>query len=130
MNGTTSTKTEHPADGSPRWIVVGDAGRVVYDTLGNHLAVIPADGDIDPVMGKTLARVREYALLGEDDVVFQILGDVYRTELEFGAIVATSYTNRRCRRCGATQGLKALYSGLGYSRREWECFGGCKGGLK
>ena len=81
----TPTKGEHPADSSDRWSVTGEHGRVVYDILGNHLALIWADGDIDSVMGGTLARVKEYALLGDDDAVFAVLADLYRTQLVGGA---------------------------------------------
>ena len=82
---TTPTKTAHPADGSDRWSVTGEAGRVVFDVLGNHLALLWADGDIDSVMGGTLARVKEYAQLGDDDAVFAVLADLYRTDLAGGA---------------------------------------------
>lgn len=82
---TTPSKTAHPADGSDRWSVTGEAGKVVYDVLGNHLALIPTLGEIDSVMGKTRARVREYAGLNDDDAVFAVLADLYRTELAGGA---------------------------------------------
>ncbi|HEX6968733.1 MAG TPA: hypothetical protein VF174_08000 [Micromonosporaceae bacterium] len=81
----TAAKEQHPADGSDRWTVTGERGRVVYDLLGNHLAVIDEHGDVDSVMGPTLARTREYALMGDDDAVFAVLADVYRRELAGGA---------------------------------------------
>ena len=86
MNGTTTqTKGQHPADGSDRWSVTGVDGEVVYDLLGNHLALIDADGEAaDSIMGRTLARVREYAQLGDDDAVFAVLADLYNSELVGG----------------------------------------------
>ena len=85
-----AVKEKHPADGSDRWSVTGEAGKVVYDLLGNHLALIPTYGEIDSVMGTTLARTRDYAVLNEDDIVFGILRNLYHTELEFpgsGAVI-------------------------------------------
>ncbi|RAN92621.1 hypothetical protein GAR05_06113 [Micromonospora saelicesensis] len=81
----TSAKTEHPADGSDRWSVTGEAGKVVYDVLGNHLALIPTLGEIDSVMGQTLARVGEYARLDDDDAVFLLLENLYYSELAAGS---------------------------------------------
>ncbi|MGW9196094.1 hypothetical protein [Micromonospora chersina] len=78
-------KQPHPADGSPRYSVKGKHGKVVYDLLGNHLAIIDTDGDYDSVMGATLARVREYAQLDDEAAVFAVLADLYRTELAGGA---------------------------------------------
>ncbi|MGW3808816.1 hypothetical protein [Micromonospora sp. NPDC005113] len=87
MNGTLNTaKTAHPADGSDRWSVTGEAGKVVYDVLGNHLALIPTLGEIDSVMGRTLARVAEYALLNDDEAIFLILENLYYTELAYQAV--------------------------------------------
>lgn len=85
MREPKRVKGRHPADGSGRWSVVGAAGKVVYDLLGNHLALIPVDGEIEAVMGPTLAAVWEYARLGEDDLVFGILDEQYRTQLAGGA---------------------------------------------
>ncbi|MFG3639120.1 hypothetical protein ACGF3C_02450 [Micromonospora sp. NPDC047762] len=83
---TTSTKTAHPADGSDRWSVTGEHGKVVYDVLGNHLALIPTLGEIDSVMGLTLARVAESAQLDDDDAVFLALENLYYTELAYPAV--------------------------------------------
>ncbi|MEV0214356.1 hypothetical protein [Micromonospora sp. NPDC050695] len=73
----TETKTTHPTDGSPRWIVAGPAGQVVYDVLGNHLALIYPDGEVD-AMGKEYAdEARNVSEYFDDNTVFRLLGDHY-----------------------------------------------------
>jgi hypothetical protein len=81
MDNLTETKTTHPADGSPRWIVAGSAGKVIYDILGNHLALIYADGEID-AMGKEYAdEARSVSEYYDDSTVFRLLGDHYYKHL-------------------------------------------------
>jgi len=133
-------KEQHPADGSDRWSVTGEAGQVRYDRLGNHLALIPTFGEPDSVMGLTLRRVREYAELDDDEAVFALLRDVYRTEILSESLrsgdgidltrVVDVDPDRVCRRCGATQGLKMLFGPPGYTHLGWECYDGCAGGAQ
>jgi hypothetical protein len=79
MSQLANTKALHPADGSPRWSVDGDAGSVQYDLLGNHLTGHPAVGEMDS-MGKRWAdEVRGVAEVGDDDTVFELLAGHYRT---------------------------------------------------
>ncbi|OKI47262.1 hypothetical protein [Micromonospora sp. CB01531] len=78
-------KQPHPADGSDRWSVTGELGKVAYDVLGNHLAVIDADGDVESMGREYANRVHEYARMNDDDAVFAVLADLYRTELAGGA---------------------------------------------
>lgn len=81
----TTTKTGHPADGSPRWIVSGPAGSVVYDVLGNHLALLFTDGEIDS-MGSCCARTAARAAAdGDDEHMFELLTHHYRVQLAGGA---------------------------------------------
>ncbi len=80
----TETKTTHPADGSPRWIVAGPAGKVIYDVLGNHLALIYPDGEVD-AMGKEHANeARNVSEYYDDNTVFRLLGDHYHKMLVKG----------------------------------------------
>ena len=78
-------KALDPVGVGDRWSVTGERGKVNYDIHGNRLELVDADGDID-VMGKVHAdRVCEYALMGDDDAVFAVLADHYRTQLAGGA---------------------------------------------
>lgn len=83
LGDVATTKTEHPADGSPRWIAAGPAGSVVYDLLGNHLALLGSTGDVIDSMCKRYADEARDA--GSDDAVFALLTDHYRTQIEGGA---------------------------------------------
>lgn len=78
-------KQPHPAGVGDRWTVSGELGRVSYDLLGNHLVVVDDEGDIESMGRRVADRVREYARLDDDDAVFAVLADVYRTELAGGA---------------------------------------------
>ncbi|KPC64439.1 hypothetical protein, partial [Streptomyces chattanoogensis] len=78
----TTTKTTHPADGSPRWTVTGPAGTVCYDRLGNHLAILNPSGEvIDSLRKRYALEARKAALVG-DDAVFVLLTGHYRTHLD------------------------------------------------
>lgn len=81
MDQLTTTKTQHPADGSPRWIVAGPAGSVVYDVLGNHLALLFADGEIDSMCKRYADEARSISEYYDDNTVFELLSDHYRTQL-------------------------------------------------
>ena len=131
MNGATitETKTTHPDDGSPRWVIAGEHGQVIYDVLGNHLALLPAAGEIDSVMGGTLAKVADLAQSGDDIGVFLLMQGLYFSELTLLRVDGPTNWDRRCRTCGATSGLTLLHSNpLVLAPREWECVDGCKAG--
>ena len=82
MNGTTNTsKTTDPAGVGDRWSVTGEHGQVNYDLHGNRLELIDATGDIDPMGDRWADKVREYAELDDDEAVFAVLADHYRTQL-------------------------------------------------
>lgn len=74
-------KTAHPADASPRWIVAGPSGQVIYDVLGNHLALLYPDGDIDAMAKEYADRARYLAERFDDKAMFQLLSDHYRNVL-------------------------------------------------
>lgn len=81
MDQITETKTTHPADGSPRWVVAGPAGKVVYDVLGNHLALLYADGEIDSLIKKYADEARTVSEYYDDNTVFALLAGHYRKHL-------------------------------------------------
>lgn len=83
MHRIANTKTTHPADGtSPRWVVTGPHGSVIYDTLGNHLAILDPDGDVIDSMCKRYAdEARSISEYYDDDTVFALLADHYHTQL-------------------------------------------------
>jgi hypothetical protein len=129
MTGTaiTETKTTHPADDSPRWIVAGEHGQVIYDVLGNHLALLPAAGEIDSVMGSTLAKVGDHAQSGDDIGVFLLMQGLYFSELAPLRVDGPTNWDRRCQKCGATSGLILLPGNpLTGAGRAHECVDGCK----
>jgi hypothetical protein len=77
----TRAKTAHPADGSGRWSVDGDAGIVQYDLLGNHLTLMPTGGELDAMGDRWADQVRDVAETGDDEAVFELLTGHYRTVL-------------------------------------------------
>ncbi|MEU8158100.1 hypothetical protein AB0B94_30980 [Micromonospora sp. NPDC048986] len=85
MDQLTNTKTQHPADGSRRWIVAGLAGSIVFDTLGNHLAILDPAGNVTDSMCKRYANeARNISEYYDDNTVFQLLADHYRNHLTGG----------------------------------------------
>ncbi len=77
----TETKTTPPADGSPRWIVEGPAGKVVYDILGNHLALLYSDGEVGSLGKEYADYARSVSEYFDDNTMFGLLGDHYRKHL-------------------------------------------------
>ena len=84
-NDLITAKAEHPADGSDRWIVAGPDGAVVYDVLGNHLAILFADGEIDSMCKRYADEARSVSEYFDDNTVFALLADHYRVVLAGGA---------------------------------------------
>ena len=77
----TATKTKNPADGSPCWMVSGPEGAITFDTLGPRLQILSVDGGIDPMGSRWVEQVREYAELGDEDAIYEVLADHYCTQL-------------------------------------------------
>ena len=79
MDQLTTEKT-HVAGGS-QWTVRGQFGAVAYTQVGNQLALLSADGDVDS-MGKEYAdEARSVSEYFDDNTVFELLADHYRTKL-------------------------------------------------
>lgn len=97
MSGTVNTepfgellatdKIEVP--GGHRWSVTGQYGTVAYESNGNRIGLYFADGEADSMGRRWANRVGEYAALGDDDAVYEVLADHYRTMLAADPLVAS-----------------------------------------
>ena len=78
-----TAKTARPV--GDLFTVSGEHGRVSYDQFANRVELVDAYGDIEAMGKRWSDQVAQVVEAGDDEAVFALLAEHYRTELAGGA---------------------------------------------